>query len=644
MQDATGCTVSGSVNIESDPLTITGCPSDITILTNTSGCQAIVNWSLPIVNCSGATFTSDYNPGDVFGIGTTTVTYTASNTIGETVTCSFDVTVYNDLVASVTATSNASCFDAADGTAALTITGGVAPYSFDWSHDGTGDFDDAQNPDDLTRGTHNYVVQDATGCTVSGSVNVESDPLEITGCPADMTMVANMAGCQALVSWIAPATNCTLTSTHEPGNLFSLGTTEVTYTASNAAGEQLTCTFQVTVIQDLTVDVTISNETCAGSSDGQVMLTITGSNAPYAIDWDVDGSGDFDDSDVLRDQTYGTYSYMVQDRFGCTVSGTADISYEPIVVSNCPDDIVLQADSEGCKALATWSAPTANCQHVSVISSHESGTYFPVGSTEVIYTFMDVAGNSEQCRFMIQVDSDLGIRLAASTEPSCFGYADGAMGVEGTGGTGGYLYKIDEAGRSEFNVNNTISNIGAGLYHWQVSDGIGCMADSSLVLSEPDSIAIQASIMDFDAGKLIDLTVSGGTAPYDFAWSGRGIVDQVNDEDIYVLANGTFNVTVADSNGCTDSANVTVEDLSEFCSTLDFDIYPNPSSGEFTVRFVQCATPVLITIYDTAGKNLLSVSSLDLASNIQHVQFSSGTYIVQVRQGDKAKSKLLMIR
>ena len=88
------CTFTVTVEDTEDPV-ISGCPSDITVDNDSGKCGAVVTWDEPTAsdNCGIESFTSNYEPGDYFPVGTTTVTYTATDIHGNTAECSFKVTV-----------------------------------------------------------------------------------------------------------------------------------------------------------------------------------------------------------------------------------------------------------------------------------------------------------------------------------------------------------------------------------------------------------------------------------------------------------------------------------------------------------------------------------------------------------------------
>jgi hypothetical protein len=92
-----------------------------------------------------------------------------------------------------------------------------------------------------------------TGGSKSGSkvccVQTETDKTlpVITNCPA--TLFANtLDGCHASVRWTPPSfsDNCSISevvSSHASGDTFAVGSTEVTYTATDNAGNTVSCSF-----------------------------------------------------------------------------------------------------------------------------------------------------------------------------------------------------------------------------------------------------------------------------------------------------------------------------------------------------------------------------------------------------------------
>jgi gliding motility-associated-like protein len=80
---------------DTEPPVISSCPGDITVSANAS-CEAIVIWDTPDVsdNCK-VTLESIPSSGSIFPLGITPVIYTATDSIGNKSTCTFNVIVEN---------------------------------------------------------------------------------------------------------------------------------------------------------------------------------------------------------------------------------------------------------------------------------------------------------------------------------------------------------------------------------------------------------------------------------------------------------------------------------------------------------------------------------------------------------------------
>jgi hypothetical protein len=136
---------------------IISCPANIAI----NGCGP-VTYALPtaVDECSATNnislnLTVGLASGEDFPVGTTTVTWQATDESQNTASCSFEVTVNYDLQVTAT-TTNPSCHGASDGTITLTTSGGQPPYSYNWSG-GQGPF---------PAGNYAITVTDFNGCSI----------------------------------------------------------------------------------------------------------------------------------------------------------------------------------------------------------------------------------------------------------------------------------------------------------------------------------------------------------------------------------------------------------------------------------------------------------------------------------------------
>ena len=237
--------------VQAGPPIIDECPLDITTVNDPGVCEASVGWVPPI---SDGTLTSSHNPGDNFPVGTTTVTYTATNAEGTT-TCTFDIIV-NDVEMPVLSNcpSDIIINDADDCEERVSWTPPVASDNCNVV------LSSSHNPGDLFSGgttTVTYIAIDDGGNSVSCSFDitlVDDEAPELEDCPKDI-MVNAGANCDQVVNWPPPTVtdNCmvTLSSTHNPGDAFPVGSTTVTYTAIDEGGNQSSCSFVVTVLDEV---------------------------------------------------------------------------------------------------------------------------------------------------------------------------------------------------------------------------------------------------------------------------------------------------------------------------------------------------------------------------------------------------------
>ncbi|MFC4723579.1 HYR domain-containing protein, partial [Geojedonia litorea] len=181
-------------------------------------------------NCGVTSFTSSHNSGATFPIGTTTVTYTAVDAAGNSVQCSFDVTITDDdnpvisgCPSNISQGTDASGCNAVVNWTAPTAADNCGVTSFTSSHNSGATF-----PIGTT--TVTYTAVDAAGNSVQCSFDVtitDDDNPVISGCPSNISQGTDASGCNAVVNWTAPtaADNCgvtSFTSSHNPGATFPI--------------------------------------------------------------------------------------------------------------------------------------------------------------------------------------------------------------------------------------------------------------------------------------------------------------------------------------------------------------------------------------------------------------------------------------
>lgn len=149
--------------------------------------------------------------------------------------------------------------------------------------------------------------------------------------------------------------------------------------------------------------------------------------------------------------------------------------------------------------------------------------------------------------------SGLTASAATNSNVTCNGGADGSATVTAVDGLSGLSYNWSNGATTA-----TATGLTAGSYIVTVTDGVGCSAVDTTVVTEPTAITVTPdSVTDVTCNGgndgAIAISVSGSNAPYSFSWSNGATT-----EDISGLTAGAYTGTISDVNGCTTTATVTV--------------------------------------------------------------------------------------
>ena len=499
-----------------DPV-ITTCATDVTVPVDASCNYSLADFTGSIVatdNCDASpTITQSPTAGTtITGHGTVqTVTITVQDASGNSTNCTFDVTLNDGIAPTISCPSDmtvsvdASCeYSIPDLTGSATVSDNCDASPAVTQLPTAGTIVSGHGTIQTITLTATDAAGNSSNCSFDITLNDDTDPV-ISGCPSDITVAADAAGCTAVVSWVAPteSDNCTgvsMTSTHSPGDTFSEGVTTVTYTATDGAGNTAVCSFDVTVTNDLAVVVdSVHNANCADSTDGQAFITVSGGTAAYTFDWDADGTGDFDDLEDQDGLGVGTYNVIVEDANGCQATNSASISEPtPIVVtvdseidpSACatPDGAINVTVTGGTPGYTyDWDNDgTGDFDDTEDLSALVAGTYN--------LAVMDMNGCPGSVTGTLSDPSGATITLDSIDDNICYGDTLGGIWTTISGGVSPYIYDWDADGSGDADDTTFITNQSAGTYTLTITDDNGCITNASYDILEPAEVVTPVAI------------------------------------------------------------------------------------------------------------------------------------------------------
>ncbi len=213
-----------------------------------------------------------------------------------------------------------SCTGANDGIATVIVSGGVPPFSYEWSTNPVQTSDSIKN---LGPGTYTVTITDNEGVKSEASVTLtEPEPLLITANVQQPACANDSSGIITLeveggtspfeYSWEDGSTNA-LRSGLIPGMY--------TYEVQDINNCIVTGSATVEEGKGIDADFIISNETCPGAEDGTILTILNSGISPFNFQW---SSGNTT-QDIIGIGA-GTYWVRITDSLGCTFSDTLTIS------------------------------------------------------------------------------------------------------------------------------------------------------------------------------------------------------------------------------------------------------------------------------------------------------------------------------
>ncbi|MBL7818728.1 MAG: gliding motility-associated C-terminal domain-containing protein [Saprospiraceae bacterium] len=452
-------------------------------------------------------------------------------------------------------TNKADC-NAANGSATITsVTGGTAPYTYQWSNGAT-----TSSISNLSAGIYTVTVTDATGCSsvATAAINTNSNlVLTTASTPSVCGAATGTASVTSVTGGVAPYSY----RWHNGGNTATItGLAPGTYfvTVSDAAGCTRGSVLEVVALPSFTVTTSSTNTICNGTTGTATVSVTTGGVAPFTYRWSNGAT-----TSTATNLAASSYSVTVTDNAGCSVVATAQ-------VNGTATNFVINTTSTA----SSCATPTGSATVTSVTGGNAPYAYLwsngattatisNVGVATYTVTITDGSGCQQSKQVVVAPVATISATLN-STATSC-GLSTGSVSTATvTGGTAPYSYLWSNGA-----TTSSITNVAGGTYTVTIKDANGCSTNATTTVKSIGNFVITTSTTPSACvgatGSATVTNVTGAQTPLTYKWSNGQTTQTATN-----LAAGTYTVTITDARGCEAvSGTVTV--------TANSPIAPTPS-------------------------------------------------------------------
>lgn len=584
--DANGCSATTAVyvaeptqvvinTITNTPVTCNG-QANGTLNANATGGTGVISYTiLPnnITNTSGAF-------ANLAGNTYTIVVTDANGCTATSTSFLFEPTAITIVNAGAT---DIICYGQINGTVSVNATGGTNPLSYNLQPvnltNATGNFTG------LPQNVYTVTITDGNGCTLTNTQTV-AEPTQVHFNGTTLTHVLcngqNNGAINSNASGGVGGINYTLNPgavVNATGAFTNLFSGIYTIIATDANG--CTATTSVTIIQPQVLNLTldsVTNITCHGGNDGIIYTNATGGTQMYLFTL---MPGGINSSVGTYTSLYaGTYTMIVTDAHGCKDSVENIILTEPVPIVFTlvtHQDIICYFDTTG-SINATAQGGTGNITYSVApnIGNQPSPGIF-TNLQGGVYTV--IATDASGCTATTTVTILQNLQIVSSnieyTEPVCHGDHNGAINVTALGGVPPLSYAINVG---PYSLSGYFSGLAAGTHIIYIKDAKDCIADTMVLLIEPDKVGADITLeatkcSNLDDGK-VSVTGKGGRQGYTYKLRPGMYMNKSG--VFYDIKIGTYTLTVTDSSGCVYDTLITVG-------------YPeNPLKINFTKKDIGC--------------------------------------------------------
>jgi gliding motility-associated-like protein len=451
--------------------------------------------------------------------------------------------------------SNGAC----NGTMTLNEAGGTGLMTYSINNGVT--FQASNLFTNLCAGTYNVVIMDANGCTVTGTETI-TQPTALSYTTVIVTTSCGTNNGSVTVTAAGGASGVYTYSidngvTYQASNFFNLlpaGAYNICIQDGNG------CVFcsVVNVNNDpaqIITSITSTPETCFGSCNGTVNVTVTGGTP--AITYGIDG-GALQASNVFTGVCAGLHNIETVDASGCTVFGTVTVGGPgPMgyVTVETPVDCF-----GGCNGIIDFTIAVGG--NGAYTYSIDNGVTFVPGSVFTglcagNYNLVVQDGNLCSATGTVTITEPPLLTLAfSSTDAICNSYCDGTADAVVAGGVPIYDYTWSTGAPL---TSTNVTGLCAGTYNLTVTDANGCSVDTlGFVINEPapfviTSVVITNELCTGDCQGVVTIVAPGADR-----FTINGGVNFQTGGTFNGLCAGNYLIQIEDPSGCLTDTTITI--------------------------------------------------------------------------------------
>jgi hypothetical protein len=426
----------------------------------------------------------------------------------------------------------------------------------------------------------------------------------------------------------------------------------------------------ITLIQtnQLTIDsINISHITGeSGNSNGSIAIAASGGTGE--LSYSIDSGSTWQTDSTFNNLSAGDYNVAVKDVNGCIIYFVNN----PLHIAE-PGELIISSvdmthitgcygDESGEISINAKGGDGALKYSIDGGTSWQSDGLF-TGLAAGEYTIQVKDENTNITNYVnnpvvLQQPAELVIDSVKSQNVTgCYGDANGSIAIASSGGTGPFEYSADDG--SSWQTDSIFSGLAEGRYNVALKDDNGCSvsyASNPVVIDgpEPFHVDITASPDSSVCGdQEIELDATHPAAEsYSWSPSGKtGATITVDSSGIGYNAR-QIKVTATDTNGCRANDEIQVEFVNCTGITVQkrgkLNVYPNPSSGKFSVECNDNTQPTRVSLYNSIGEMIrnkkLSENNGKTKTQLQFSGVSEGIYLLRIETNQGFLTKRVIIK